>query len=153
MISITKEIIKKQKKKALVRYWRYKNKDYLKKYESNRYPKRKQYILELNKKSKRFNKALTGKVIRDGYLYIAATFHPNCTKAGQILFHRLVMEAKIKRYLKDTEIVHHIDGDKLNNDIKNLELIDSINSHSFIHAKITNRDIKGRFLPEGDAIP
>ena len=154
MISITKEIIKLKKKAALNKYWRYRNKKYLKQYEAKRYPKRKKYLLKLNKKSQRFNRALTGKVIRDGYLYIACPFHPNCTKAGQILFHRIIiMENKIGRYLKKEEIVHHIDENKLNNKIENLELIDSINSHSFIHDKIRNKDIKGRYISGCDAVP
>ena len=36
--------------------------------------------------------------------------------------HRLVMERKLDRPLKSSERVHHIDGDKLNNDPSNLEI-------------------------------
>ena len=46
--------------------------------------------------------------------------------------HRKVMEEKLGRKLKSDEIVHHIDGNKLNNDPTNLELTnrrDHINKH------------------------
>ena len=37
--------------------------------------------------------------------------------------HRLVMEEYLGRKLEDGEVVHHIDGNKINNDIENLELL------------------------------
>lgn len=46
--------------------------------------------------------------------------------------HRVVMEDYLGRELKPSEIVHHIDGEKLNNDIDNLCLTnrsDHINEH------------------------
>lgn len=41
----------------------------------------------------------------------------------QVLEHRYVMEKHLNRKLLTSEIVHHIDGDGLNNDISNLELM------------------------------
>ena len=41
---------------------------------------------------------------------------------GRILEHRLVMARKFGRPLRDTETVHHIDGDKTNNHPDNLEI-------------------------------
>lgn len=46
--------------------------------------------------------------------------------------HRAVMEKFLGRKLYSSEIVHHIDGDKLNNDIKNLKLV-SRKEHIAIH--------------------
>lgn len=55
--------------------------------------------------------------------------------------HRYVMEQHIGRKLKRGEEVHHIDGNKMNNDIDNLILL-SIEEHKKFH-----RDIKtGRFI-------
>jgi hypothetical protein len=44
------------------------------------------------------------------------------TEDGWIEEHRYVMEKSLGRKLTKNEIVHHIDHDKLNNDISNLEL-------------------------------
>lgn len=49
--------------------------------------------------------------------------HPRATKKGHYVFeHILVMEDKIDRLMKPGEIVHHINGNKKDNKIKNLEL-------------------------------
>lgn len=48
--------------------------------------------------------------------------------------HRLVMEQYLGRKLKRTEVVHHKDGNKLNNAIENLELM-SLSDHSRMHMK------------------
>lgn len=50
-----------------------------------------------------------------------------------ILEHRIIMEENIGRKLTRREQVHHIDGNKLNNDISNLDIID-ISKHGRIHA-------------------
>lgn len=44
------------------------------------------------------------------------------TEDGWILEHRLVMGRALKRTLRSDEQVHHRDGDKLNNELSNLEL-------------------------------
>jgi len=59
-----------------------------------------------------------------GYLITHQPNHPHATKDGYVPKHRLVMEKKLSRYLEPGEIVHHIDGDKLNNDELNLFLTD-----------------------------
>lgn len=58
---------------------------------------------------------------KDGYVLRYAPGHPYANK-NIVLEHRLVMEAKIGRYLKPHEIVHHINGIKDDNRIENLEL-------------------------------
>jgi hypothetical protein len=50
--------------------------------------------------------------------------HP--TRIGKtkpyVFEHRLVMETHLGRYLETHEHVHHLDGNRANNDIANLEL-------------------------------
>jgi len=51
------------------------------------------------------------------------------------LVHRWVAEKKIGRKLKQDEIVHHIDGNKLNNSSENLQVFSSQNEHQKLHNK------------------
>lgn len=43
------------------------------------------------------------------------------------------MEKELGRYLNPKEIVHHIDGIKLNNKIENLKLFSTTNEHTTFH--------------------
>lgn len=105
----------------------------------------------------RWNKGLYGcnKLKRDGYIYVYRPNHPNATKQGQITLHRLIMEKYIKRFLLSSEIVHHIDGNRENNKIGNLQLLKNLKEHNKIHNQY--RDIRGRFSTKisvgGGAVP
>jgi hypothetical protein len=70
---------------------------------------------------------------KDGYIRIAYPNHPFCAANGSICEHRLIMEGVLGRYLTDSEVVHHIDGDKQNNDPKNLMLLNSRSEHMRLH--------------------
>lgn len=70
---------------------------------------------------------------QDGYL-IFSTSPANGEHAGRLL-HRIIAEWKIDRPLREGEVVHHIDGDRLNNDPGNLQVLPSQSEHSKLHGR------------------
>ena len=57
------------------------------------------------------------------------TYFPMANPQGYVFEHRLVVANSIGRCLLDKEIVHHINGVKDDNDVKNLELLPNLASH------------------------
>lgn len=82
----------------------------------------KYYETEVVKNSKNGNWK-GGTYICGGYVKVKVKSHPMADKRNYVLLHRLVMENYLGRYLKEDEYIHHKDGNKLNNDISNLELV------------------------------
>ncbi len=58
----------------------------------------------------------------------------NYIKVKHKHMHRVVMELHLGRALESTEVVHHIDGNKWNNDISNLEVMSQAD-HVRLHNK------------------
>ena len=69
-----------------------------------------------------------------GYIRIYFPSHPKADKRGWILEHDLIMECNIGRWLNSNEIVHHINGIKDDNRLKNLKLM-TRSEHMKLHRK------------------
>lgn len=75
-------------------------------------------------------------------VYVRCPTHPRAkNNRGYVAKHILVMEKHLGRYLKKGEVVHHIDGNRMNNSIKNLKLFKNNGKHISFHHKI-RREIK-----------
>lgn len=65
----------------------------------------------------------------NGYL---CEYKQDYNKKGNVKQHRLIMENYLGRKLKDNEVVHHINGDKKDNRIENLQVMKR-SEHSRYH--------------------
>jgi hypothetical protein len=91
-----------------------------------------------------------GRVDNNGYIYLFCPNHPNARVQGYVAEHRLVMEAKIGRFLENNEVVHHIDQNKKNNNIGNLMLFPSSELHSKFHRNLKEKPaLLFDTIPEG----
>jgi len=70
---------------------------------------------------------------KEGYVYILSPYHPFRDKRGYVLKHRLIIENHLKRFLKKTEVVHHINGNVVDNKIENLKLFTNASEHLKYH--------------------
>lgn len=69
------------------------------------------------------------KVNPRGYVLLWSPNHPRAMRGGYIYEHRLIMEKHLGRSLKKIEEVHHIDGNRQNNNIGNLRLFKNKAEH------------------------
>lgn len=75
------------------------------------------------------------KITKMGYVMISVPNHP-FAKNNYVYEHRLNIEKKLGRYLKKSEVIHHIDEDKSNNEIDNLMPFKTQKLHAKFHTKI-----------------
>ena len=85
------------------------------------------------------------RVDRNGYWYVHTKGHPNASKQNYVAEHHLIMEEKLGHYIEDGYVVHHIDENKKNNDISNLQYMTD-SDHKSLHAR--KRGKNGRFIKE-----
>jgi len=84
---------------------------------------------------KSYNKHIVTKVDKTiGYVYFLDKDHPLSNKSNKVYYHRHVLSLKIGKWIDSSYHVHHIDGDRRNNDPSNLECI-SPRHHNYKHNK------------------
>jgi len=69
----------------------------------------------------------------DGYVAVYCPNHPYKQSENRVREHHLVMEKHLGRYLKQKEVVHHINGIRNDNGISNLMLFNSRSEHQVFH--------------------
>lgn len=71
-----------------------------------------------------------------GRFWIYMPDHPSCNSRKYVAEHRLVVEKHLGRSLRFNEIVHHIDGNPRNNEIKNL-VVTTRKEHPHLHGSLS----------------
>lgn len=69
-----------------------------------------------------------------GYVLAYAPKHPHAHKDGYVMLHTVILERSLGRYLEDDEVAHHINHNKKDNRIENLELMKK-REHMSMHMK------------------
>jgi len=67
-----------------------------------------------------------------GYEYFMDKEHPLASSIGRVWYHRHVASLREGRWVTSSEVVHHVDHDKCNNDPGNLEIM-SRSAHGKLH--------------------
>lgn len=68
-----------------------------------------------------------------GYVRVHSPNHPSADNQGYVFEHRLVIEKHIGRFLKKTEVVHHVNKIHSDNRLENLMLFESQKAHLNFH--------------------
>ncbi len=79
-----------------------------------------------------------GKSLTHGYVEILRPNHTFAHQKGYVPEHRFIIEKYIGRYLLITEIVHHVNENKIDNNLKNLMVFISKSAHVRFHKNPNN---------------
>lgn len=77
------------------------------------------------------------KLRNDGYYSVYFPDHPQSSRSGYVMEHRLFAEKLIGRLLDHSEVVHHKNGNRADNRLDNLSIM-SQKEHMILHMKIRN---------------
>lgn len=72
------------------------------------------------------------KMTPKGYIVLCIKEHPKSDASGYVMEHRVMVEKKIGRLLKENEVVHHLNEIRHDNRLSNLELMDR-SEHTILH--------------------
>lgn len=78
-----------------------------------------------------------------GYVLVYEPSNPAADRSGYVLEHRLIMEQHLGRYLTSDEIVHHLNENKADNRIENLEIV-TRSTHAKIHNNLGGKNEHNR---------
>lgn len=82
-------------------------------------------------------------IIHNGYVMIYYPSHPFSGSNGYVKQHRIIVEKHIGRILDRDEVVHHKNGNKLDNRLENLEIM-SREKHTSLHNKGKHLSVEHR---------
>lgn len=69
-------------------------------------------------------------MVSNGYLYLYIGKNQMSNKNGYVAVHRLLMQAKLGRLLEEGEIVHMKNGNTLDLNLDNLEVVKTLGEHN-----------------------